>query len=101
LAFVFPSLDEGFGIPILEAFWFGKPVFTSNRASMPEIAGPFAYYWNSFDADELISVFQAGLNEIEQLNEGGKEDAKQYAAQFTWSNTAQKYLSLYRQLLEQ
>lgn len=100
-AFVFPSLDEGFGIPILEALWYGKPVFTSNRASLPEVAGPFAHYWHSFEDDHIISVFEKGRQEIEEPDYGRRQKAKQYAAQFTWSNTAQHYVNLYRQLMAQ
>ncbi len=57
-AFLFPSRMEGFGLPVIEAMRFGKPVFISNKASLPEIGGELAYYWNDFDPDYMASVFQ-------------------------------------------
>ncbi|RYD85381.1 MAG: glycosyltransferase family 1 protein, partial [Sphingobacteriales bacterium] len=49
-AFVFPSIAEGFGLPVIEAMHFGKPVFLSTHTSLPEVGGNAAYYFNSFDA---------------------------------------------------
>jgi glycosyltransferase involved in cell wall biosynthesis len=44
-AFVFPSIREGFGLP--QAMHFGKPVFLSNKTSLPEVGGKHAYYWDN------------------------------------------------------
>src|SRR5690606_9695836 len=48
-AFLFPSIGEGFGLPPIEAMAFGKPVFLSNQASLPEIGADAAFYWEDFD----------------------------------------------------
>jgi glycosyltransferase involved in cell wall biosynthesis len=49
LAFAFPSVGEGFGLPVLEAMQFGKPVFLSTHTSLPEIGGDAAFYFNDFN----------------------------------------------------
>ena len=51
--FVFPSLTEGFGFPVLEAMQFGKPVVMSNRTSLPEIAGDSGFFFPSYQATEM------------------------------------------------
>ena len=50
---IFPSLYEGFGIPILEAQAMGTPVITSNTSSLPEVGGNAAYYVNPYNIDEI------------------------------------------------
>ena len=52
-AFIFPSLHEGFGIPVLESFYFKKPLLCSNTTSLPEIAGDAALLINPFEVDEI------------------------------------------------
>ena len=49
-AFVFPSMYEGFGLPVIEAMNFGKPVFLSTFSSLPEVGGKYALYWENFDS---------------------------------------------------
>ena len=58
---VFPSLLEGFGLPIVEAMYFGQPVFLSTSTSLPEVGGDAAYYWENFDADSMAQVVRQGL----------------------------------------
>lgn len=97
LAFVFPSLSEGFGLTAVEAMYFGKPVFLSARTSLPEIGGDAAYYFQSFDPDAMRETVAAGLRHYEEA--APQESIKQRAAQFSWQAAAAKYWDVYRQLL--
>jgi len=64
-AFVFPSLLEGFGIPPIEAMRFGKPIFLSKLTSLPEIGGDKAFYWDTFDAKDMATIFTNGMHTFE------------------------------------
>lgn len=95
--FLFPSLTEGFGLPPVEAMYFGKPVFLARRTCLPEIGGDAAHYFDAFDAPSMKVVVQAGLAQ-------GAEPAriaavKARAAHFSWDRCAAQYLALYRSLL--
>ncbi|OPX40854.1 MAG: hypothetical protein B1H13_05215 [Desulfobacteraceae bacterium 4484_190.3] len=97
--FVFPSLYEGFGIPILEAFQYGTSVACSNRAAIPEIAGNAAVYFDPTDMEEIAEVIKrllADENQRKYLAKAGKEQV----ALFTWEETAQKTLDVYKRVLE-
>jgi glycosyltransferase involved in cell wall biosynthesis len=97
-AFVFPSLMEGFGLPVIEAMSFGKPVFLSTCTSLPEVGGNQAFYFEQFDPAHMQSVFQQGM----QAFASGvikASDIQARAAYFSWQNAALQYLSLYKQLL--
>lgn len=54
--FIYPSLEEGFGMPIVEAFYCGCPVITSNRSCLPEVAGDAALFVNPLKAEEILSA---------------------------------------------
>ncbi len=95
IAFLFPSIAEGFGLPVLEAMRAGKPVFCSNKTSLMEIGGNHVFYWNSFDADEMIKVFYSGL---EAFTEEKKEAALKYSMQFTWQENVKQHIRLYQTL---
>ena len=97
-AFVFPSLLEGFGFPVIEAQYWGQPIFTSNRTCLPEVAGPEAYVWESFDPGEMKEIFERGMAEFVKDSEKSQRE-KEYAAQFTWEKAASAYISVYDQLL--
>lgn len=95
--FLYPSLRESFGLPLLEAMACGVPVITSNTSSMPEIAGDAALLVDPFDVKELTGALQrlAGNEELQQqLREKGLERARQ----FTWKASAEKLLSIYESL---
>jgi glycosyltransferase involved in cell wall biosynthesis len=96
-ALAFPSLDEGFGIPILEAMSAGLPVVTSNRSAMPEVAGDAAVLVDPQDADAIAEGLKR-IIEDEALRKDLRERGLTRAAEFTWGHTAAKMLALYREL---
>ena len=96
-AFVFPSLAEGFGLPVIEAMHHGKPVFLSTHTSLPEIGGDAAYYFDNFEPAAMADVLERGLRDF--AANGGAERVRAHARQFTWEKAAAAYLDLYRSLL--
>jgi glycosyltransferase involved in cell wall biosynthesis len=97
-SFVFPSLMEGFGLPVIEAMYFGKPVFLSSFTSLPEIGGDRAYYFNSFEPAAMQQVYREGLQHY-HAHPQRPQQIKNRALQFNWSQTAQQYFQLYKDLL--
>lgn len=98
-AFVFPSIAEGFGLPVIEAMHHGKPVFVSTHTSLPEIAGDCAYYFSSFDGGEMQKAFNEGMQHFRQHNPS--EKVKAHAQKFNWNETARQYLQLYCEMLDE
>lgn len=96
-AFLFPSLAEGFGLPVIEAMYFGKPVILSNLTSLPEIGGDAAYYFNNFEPENMVHILKSSL--VSFQNNQPENLIKQRAQSFNWRDTAQKYLSLYDSVL--
>lgn len=96
-AFLFPSTLEGFGIPVLEAMQFGKPVFSSACSSLPEVCGGHASIWENFEPEHMIKVLRENLD---QFNEDKAEAARQYALTFSYKKHVDAYLELYRNLLQ-
>lgn len=86
-ALVYPSLFEGFGLPILEAMQAGTPVICSNTSSMPETAGDAALYADPNDPDAIAKQMLA-LYKDESLRNTQIEKGIQHAAQFNWDKTA-------------
>ena len=93
-AFVFPSLAEGFGLPVIEAMRHGKPVFLSKYTSLPEIGGDAAYYFDNFDPAHMVDTFINGMHHFHATN--GGEAVTRNALKYTWGNAAHAYLDLYR-----
>lgn len=95
--FVFPSIAEGFGLPVLEAFYYQKPTFLSTHTALPEIGGDAAYYLPSFDSEEMAETVKAGLSDF--INSDRPEKEKKRVELFSWKKSASDYLSLYKQIL--
>lgn len=98
LAFIFPSLYEGFGIPIIEAFSCGCPVLLSNTSCLPEIAGEAGLYFNPCNPESIAAMVSTVLNknfDRESVVRKGFLISKN----FTWKKTAEKTLDTYRELL--
>jgi glycosyltransferase involved in cell wall biosynthesis len=95
-AFLFPSLAEGFGAPVVEAMHFGKPVFLSDKTSLPEIGGAAAYYFKAFDKEYMQKVFEDGM--AHYSNNNTIPAIQQHALQFSWDTNAKAYMNLYRQM---
>lgn len=97
LAFVYPSLYEGFGIPILDAFSAGCPVILSNCSCFPEIAGDAALYFNEGDAD-MLCFHILNLMKDGALRENMLEKGFERVQMFTWENCAERTAEVYRRV---
>jgi len=95
--FVFPSLYEGFGLPALEAQSVGTPVVCSSAASLPEVAGKGALYFDPLSVDDMKEAIEKVLNDA-NLQNGLIEKGYANTARFSWRKAAEQTLSVYRQL---
>jgi glycosyltransferase involved in cell wall biosynthesis len=99
-AFIFPSLYEGFGLPVLEAFSCGCPVLLSNSSSLPEVGGEGAIYFDPYDSASLTDALENLISDDylrKQLALKGCERLKL----FSWQKTANETKSVYENLINQ
>jgi glycosyltransferase involved in cell wall biosynthesis len=95
--FLYPSLRESFGIPMLEAMACGVPVITSNTSSMPEVAGTAAYIIDPFKPEEITAALIKILND-KNLKAGLISKGYEQAAKFSWKAMAESVLGIYREI---
>lgn len=93
--FLYPSLRESFGIPMLEAMRCGVPVITSNTSSMPEVSGGAAYIIDPFKPEEITKGIEKLLSD-EKLRKKLTENGIKQAEKFSWRSMAEHVLELYK-----
>lgn len=96
--FAFPSLDEGFGIPVIEAMAWGVPVITSDRSALAEVSGEAALHVDPENIEELATALQTTM-ESPGLRKELATRGLEWSAKFTWQAAVEKSWSVYQQLL--
>jgi glycosyltransferase involved in cell wall biosynthesis len=97
-ALLFPSLTEGFGLPVLEALQCGRPVFISRLTCLPEVGVDLRFYRDSFSPEHMQQVLRTGLAAV-HADPGYAERARAHAARFSWERAVQDYLAVYDMVL--
>ena len=98
--FLYPSLRESFGIPILEGMACGVPVITSNTSSMPEIADDAAAIVDPHNPEEITVAIEKIIDDENYRNELCKRGIER-AKKFSWKNMAIEYLNLYKEVYQE
>jgi glycosyltransferase involved in cell wall biosynthesis len=98
---IFASLYEGFGLPILEAFFHGCPVVTSRVSSMPEVAGEAAMYCDPYSVESIVEAIQALPSRESKSYTTLSKKMEQQISQFSWEKAARETLKVYRLAQEQ
>lgn len=99
-AFVFPSLYEGFGLPVLEAMACGVPVAASNVSAVPEVAGEAAILFDPYDIREITQAMGRLLTDND-LRDALRQRGFERAKEFSWEKTARETLAVYEQVYTQ
>ena len=98
VAFIFPSLYEGFGIPILEAFECKCPVVLSNSSSFPEVAGKAGLYFDPADPESIKNAI-VKIYEDPELREKMISEGTKKLGQYSWQKTAEMTLNVYASIM--
>lgn len=96
--FVFPSIYEGFGLPVLDAFNAGVPLITSNAASIPEMAGDAAILVDPYNINEIADAMKVIIKDAQKREELILKGKKQ-AEKFTWDKTTDEIIKAYEALI--
>jgi len=93
--FVYPSLYEGFGLPVLEAMSVGCPVVTSDKGSLKEVAGDAAITVNPENITSISQGIKTAIKESDNLMQKGLDQSQK----FSWAKTAKETLKVYRKVI--
>ena len=99
-AFLFPSVAEGFGLPVVEAMSVGAAVFLSRHSSLPEVGGAAASYFDDFTPKGMAATIQVHLQKRNARIAADQDRVRARAAQFTWAKCVHQYQDLYEQVLK-
>lgn len=98
-AFLFPSLNEGFGLPVIEAMYCSKPVFITRLTSLPEVGGDVACYFDDLSPHSMADVVTKGMADFEADSAERGRQLRLRAEQFTWDKCVQNYVDYYLDIL--
>ncbi len=98
---LYPSLFEGFGLPVVEALSFGVPVVTTRSSSLPEVAGEASFYFDPFCEGDFDRVLARALSELRVRGQALRRRSLARAAEFSWSGTYRRMMAAIEAVLPQ
>lgn len=99
IAFAFPSLNEGFGLPVVEAMAFGKPLFLSKATALPEVGGEDAFYFDDFAPNNMAQLFASKLNYFYENKTALEQKLITRSKTFSWQQAAKQHWEIYNKVL--
>jgi len=97
--YCYPSLEEGFGLPVLEALSLGTPVVTSNASCLPEIAGPCAVLVDPRSIEAIANGLRQALQFTPEQRSYLTQQGREWVSKFSWTAAADAYLQIYSELI--
>jgi glycosyltransferase involved in cell wall biosynthesis len=98
LAYIIPSLSEGFGLPPLEAMACGIPVISSKESCMPEILGDAAHYFDPYSVNDMAQAMEKIISD-EKLRKDLVAKGLEQVKKYDWDRTAKETLKVYKEAL--